>query len=32
VPSHQKIGSQLCAGEKPDSNLGLQDNSQARYH
>ncbi len=33
VPSqaatHQKIGSQLWAGETPDSNPGLQDNSQA---
>ncbi len=29
---HQKIGSQLWAGESPDSNPGLQDNSQERYH
>jgi hypothetical protein len=32
VATHQKIGSQLWAGEMPDSNPGLQDNSQVRYH
>ncbi len=32
MATHKKIGSQLWAGEMPDSNLGLQDNSQARYH
>ncbi len=29
VATHQKIGSQLWAGETPDSNPGLQDISQA---
>jgi hypothetical protein len=29
VATHQEIGSQLWAGETPDSNLGLQDNSLA---
>ncbi len=28
----QEIGSQLWAGETPDSNPGLQDNSLVRYH
>jgi hypothetical protein len=28
VATHQTIGSQLWAGEMPDSNPGLQDNSQ----
>jgi hypothetical protein len=32
VATHQTFGSQLWAGEMPDSNLGLHDNSQARYH
>jgi hypothetical protein len=32
VATHQMIGSQLWAGETPDSNPGLEDNSQARYH
>jgi hypothetical protein len=32
VATHQEIGSQLWAGETPDSNAGLQDNSLARYH
>ncbi len=32
VATHQTIGSQLWAGEMPDLNPGLQDNSQARYH
>ncbi len=32
VATHHEIGSQLWAGETPDSNPGLQDNSQARYH
>jgi hypothetical protein len=32
VATHQKIGSQLWAWETPDSNPGLQDNSQAHYH
>ncbi len=32
VATHQKIGSQLWAGETPDSNPGLQDNSQAHCH
>ncbi len=32
VATHQKIGSQLWAGETPDSNPRLQDNSQVRYH
>ncbi len=32
VAPHQEIGSQLWAGEMPDSNPGLQDNSLARYH
>jgi hypothetical protein len=27
VATHQEIGSQLWAGETPDSNPGLQDNS-----
>jgi hypothetical protein len=30
VATHQKIGSQLWAGEMPDLNPGLQDNSQVR--
>ncbi len=29
VATHQKIGSQLWAGETPNLNPGLQDNSQA---
>jgi hypothetical protein len=32
VATHQEIGSQLWAGETPDLNPGLQDNSLARYH
>jgi hypothetical protein len=32
VATHQKIGSQLWAGETPDSNPGLQDNSLVCYH
>ncbi len=32
VATHQKIGSQLWAGEILDSNPGLQDNSQSRCH
>ncbi len=32
VATHQEIGSQLWAGETPDSNPGLQDNSLARYY
>ncbi len=32
VATHQTIGSQLWAGEMPDSNPGLQENSQERYH
>jgi hypothetical protein len=32
VATHQEIGSQLWAGETPDSNPGLQDNSLTRYH
>ncbi len=32
VATHRKIGSQLWAGETPDPNPGLQDDSQARYH
>jgi hypothetical protein len=32
VATHQEIGSQLWAGETPDSNLGLQDNSLEHYH
>ncbi len=32
VATHQEIGSQLWAGETPDSNPGLQDNSLVRYH
>jgi hypothetical protein len=32
VATHQTIGSQLWAGETPDSNPGPQDNSQVRYH
>jgi hypothetical protein len=32
VATHQEIGSQLWAGETPDLNPGLQDNSLARVH
>jgi hypothetical protein len=32
VATQQEIGSQLWAGDMPDLNLGLQDNSLARYH
>jgi hypothetical protein len=32
VATHREIGSQLWAGETPDSNSGLQDNSLVRYH
>jgi hypothetical protein len=32
VATHQEIGSQLWAGQMPDSNLGLQDDSLAHYH
>ncbi len=32
VATHQEIGSQLWAGETPDLNPGLQDNSLVRYH
>jgi hypothetical protein len=32
VAPHQKIGSQLWAGETPDLKPGVQDNSQACYH
>jgi hypothetical protein len=32
VATHQEIGSQLWAGETPNSNPGLQDNSLAHYH
>ncbi len=32
VATHQEICSQLWAGEKLDSNPGLQDNNLARYH
>jgi hypothetical protein len=32
VATHQEIGSQLWAGETPDLNLGLQDNSLVCYH
>jgi hypothetical protein len=32
VATHQEIGSQLWAGEMPDSNPGLEDNSLAHYH
>ncbi len=32
VATHQEIASQLWAGETPDSNPGLQDNSLAGYH
>jgi hypothetical protein len=32
VATHQTIGSQLWAGERQDSNPGLQENSQAHYH
>ncbi len=32
VATHQEIGSQLWAGETPDSNPGQQDNSLVRYH
>jgi hypothetical protein len=32
VATHQEIGNQLWAGETPDSNLGLQEKSLARYH
>jgi hypothetical protein len=32
VATPQMISSQLWAGETPDSNPELQDNSQARYH
>jgi hypothetical protein len=32
VTTYQEIGSQLWAGETPDSNPGLQDNSLAHYH
>jgi hypothetical protein len=32
VATHQMISCQRSAGEIPDSNPGLQDNSQARYH
>jgi hypothetical protein len=32
VATHQEIGSQLWAGETPDSNPGLQDNSLVHYH
>jgi hypothetical protein len=32
VATHQEIGSQLWAGETPDSNPGLQDNSLVQYH
>jgi hypothetical protein len=32
VTTHQETGIQLWAGETPDSNPGLQDNSLARYH
>jgi hypothetical protein len=28
----KEMGNQLWAGEMPDSNPGLQDNSQAHYH
>ncbi len=32
VATHQKIASQLWAGEMPDLNPGLQDNSLVCYH
>ncbi len=32
VAIHEESGSQLWAGETPDSNPGLQDNSLAHYH
>jgi hypothetical protein len=32
VATHQEIGSQLWAGETPDLNPGLQDNSLVHYH
>jgi hypothetical protein len=32
VATHQEISSQLWAEDMPDLNLGLQDNSLARYH
>ncbi len=32
VATHQKIGTQLWAGEIPDSNPGLHGNSLVRYH
>jgi hypothetical protein len=32
VATHQKMGNQLWAGKTPDSNPGLQDNSQVHYH
>ncbi len=32
MATHQEIGSQVCAGETPNSNPGLQDNSLGRYH
>jgi hypothetical protein len=32
VATHQENGSQLWAGETPDLNPGLKDNSLARYH
>jgi hypothetical protein len=32
VATHQEMGNQLWAGETPDSNPGLQDNSLAHYH
>jgi hypothetical protein len=32
VATHQENGSQLWAGETPDLNPGLKDNSMARYH
>jgi hypothetical protein len=31
VATHQEIGSQLWAGETPDSNPGLQDNSHHHH-
>ncbi len=31
VATHQEMGNQLWAGETPDSNPGLQDNSLAHY-
>ncbi len=32
VATHYEIGSQLWAGETPDSDPGLQDNNLVRYH